>query len=358
MSVTDIATNTFRGSWMQEAELPYYLGPLRLSPYGRSELTGYSSDLYDNSIGRAWAPQDCASIPFTHLYSGIQSELWNVNGINHKIVFSANYVYAYTNQPFTLFPQLDRLNDDATNQSIRDFRPYQIIYNTPYGLNLITSPLYNPQTYAIRQLLFDRIDTLGTVEELQLDIRQRWQTKRGFPGYQHITDFMTLDLSASFFPAYNRDNFGHPWSFLSYNYLWNMGDRTSLQSTSLVDPFPGGPKVWTIGGYFNRPDRTNFYLGFRSIYPLNSRAVTAAVTYVFSPKYVATASSTYDFGTGEALSNSSCSRAWARTFRSASASRTTPCRTTSACCSTLSQPVAGQPQPWAPSAPEAAAREF
>ena len=32
--------------------------------------------------------------------------------------------------------------------------------------------------------------------------------------------------------------------------------------------------------------------------------MTAAFTYVFSPKYAITASSTYDFGTSEALSNS------------------------------------------------------
>jgi hypothetical protein len=311
VSVTDIATNTFRGSWMQEAQVPFYLGPLRLSPYGRSELTEYSSDLYGNTIGRAWGAAGIrGSIPFTHLYPSAQSELFNVNGLNHKIVLGANYVYAYTNQPYTRFPQLDRLNDDATNQMLRDIRPYQFLFNPTgvfdnHGLSLVGSPYYNtPQTYAIRRLLWDRIDTLSTVEELQMDIRQRWQTKRGFPGYQHIVDWMTLDTSATFFPAGNRDNFGHNWAFLEYNYLWNIGDRTAFNSTGWTDPFPGGVRVWTVGGYFNRPDRTNFYLGYRMIDPLHVRAVTGSVTYVFSPKYAATASSTYDFGTSEAVSNS------------------------------------------------------
>jgi len=311
VSVTDIATNTARGSWMQEAQLPFYLGPLKLTPYGRTELTGYSNDLYGNSIGRAWEAGGIrASIPFTHLYSGIQSELWNVNGLNHKMVFSTNYVYSYTNTPYTLLPQLDRLNDDATNQALRDIRPYQFEFNPNgvfgnHGLGLISSPYFNtPQTYAIRRLLWDRTDTLSTMEQLQLDLRQRWQTKRGFPGNQHIVDFMTLDTSASFFPAGNRDNFGHQWAFLEYNYLWNVGDRTAFTSTGWTDPFPGGVRVWTVGSYFNRPDRTSFYLGYRMIDPLNVRAVTASATYAFSPKYAATASSTYDFGTGEAFSNS------------------------------------------------------
>ncbi|HTU89055.1 MAG TPA: hypothetical protein VMF69_03060, partial [Gemmataceae bacterium] len=121
---------------------------------------------------------------------------------------------------------------------------------------------------------------------------------------QHIVDWMSLDLSASYFPEYNRDDYGHPWAFLQYNYLWNVGDRTALTSTGWTDPFPGGVKVWTIGGYYNRPDRTNFYLGFRWIDPLMVRAATLAMTYIFSPKYAATVSTTYDFGTGEAFANS------------------------------------------------------
>jgi hypothetical protein len=311
VSVTDVNDSTFRGSWMQEAQVPFYLGPLKLLPYGRMELTGYSRDIAGDSIGRAWEAGGLrASIPFTHLFPTVQSELFNVNGLNHKIVFGANYIYAYTNVPYDALPQLDRLNDDATNQALRDIRPYQFLFNPNgvfgnHGLSLVTSPYFNtPQTYAIRRLLFDRIDTLSTVEEVQLAINQRWQTKRGFPGYQHVMDWMVLDTYASYFPAYNRDNFGHPWSFLQYNYLWNMGDRTALASTGWTDPVPGGVRVWTGGGYFNRPDRTNFYLGYRLIDPLNVRAVTGAVTYVFSPKYAATASSTYDFGNKLAIGNS------------------------------------------------------
>ncbi|MHB1425417.1 MAG: LPS-assembly protein LptD [Gemmataceae bacterium] len=312
VSVTDVNDSTFRGDWMQEAEVPFSLGPLRLAPYGRWELTYYSRDVLGNSIGRSWEAGGVrASVPFTHLYKNVSSDLWNVNSINHKIVLNANYVSAYSNVPYTYLPQLDRLNTDAANQALRDIKPYQWLFNPNavfynHGYSLINSPYYNtPQTMAIRTLLFDRaVDTLNTIEELQLQASQRLQTKRGFPGNQHIVDWMLLDMSASYFPAANRDNFGNPWAFLRYNYLWNVGDRTALTSTGWTDPFPGGVRVWTIGGYFNRPDRTNFYLGFRYIDPLMVRAVTASVTYMFSPKYAATASTTYDFGTGEAFSNS------------------------------------------------------
>src|SRR5262249_4119370 len=134
VSVTDQNNATFRGSWMQEIQAPIPLGPFQLLPYGRWELTGYSNDLEGNPIGRSWeAGRLAASGPSTRPYPTNQSELVNVNGTNHKIVASANYVYAYTNQPYTLFPQLDRLNDDAANQMLRDIRPYQFLFN-PNGV--------------------------------------------------------------------------------------------------------------------------------------------------------------------------------------------------------------------------------
>jgi hypothetical protein len=243
-------------------------------------------------------------MPLTRLYPDVDSELWNLHGINHKIVLGANYFYAQSNEPYTRLPQLDRLNDDASDQALRDIRPLEPSFTGLNGLALATSPVFDPQLYAIRRLVEDRIDTLDSIEVLQLDIRQRLQTKRGFPGAEHIVDWMTLDLSASVFPDSKRDNFGETFGFLEYDYTWNIGDRTTLVSSGWIDPETNGPRVFTIGAFLNRPDRTNFYLGYREIEPVQSRAVSASVMYVFSPKYALTASTSYDFGTNLALSNS------------------------------------------------------
>jgi hypothetical protein len=197
------------------------------------------------------------------------------------------------------------------------------------GIFLSRSPLFDPQVYAIRQLILNRVDTLDTINELQLDLRQRWQTKRGFPGQQHVVDWMTLDLSMSIFPEAGRnslwpypvnppgvpgvpatfpnaqrDNFGETFGFLQYDWQWNVGDRTALVSTGFYDPIDNGARVFTFGTFLNRPDRTSLYLGYRQIDPVGSRAVSGALTYVFSPKYAVTASSVYDFGTSQAISNS------------------------------------------------------
>ena len=156
----------------------------------------------------------------------------------------------------------------------------------------------------MRNLLLTNPDSLDTMQVLQLDLYQRWQTKRGYPGAEHIIDWMTLDLSASIFPAANRDNFGSTVGLMQYDWTWNVGDRTALVSSGFVDPFDDGMKVFTIGAFLNRPDRTNFYLGYRQIEPLESRLVTAAVTYIFSPKYAMTFSTAYDFGPSQVQSES------------------------------------------------------
>jgi hypothetical protein len=297
VEITDQDVATARLDLSQELALPFTLGPFRLAPYATLDLTYYSEDLEHQERGRLYYGGGTrASIPFTRLYPDVQSELLNLNGINHKIVFGANYFVAHSDTPYTRLPQLDQLNDNATDQALRDIKPIEPAINPAHGLFLATSPIFDPQIYAIRQLVDNRIDTLDSIEVLQLDLRQRLQTKRGYPGAEHIVDWMTLDLSASYFPRSNRDNFGENFAFLQYDWTWNIGDRTALVSSGWMDPEDQGPRVFSIGAFFNRIDRTSFYLGYRELDPLNSEAITGAVTYIFSPKYAMTFSAMWDFG--------------------------------------------------------------
>jgi hypothetical protein len=296
--ITDLGTTTGRFDLFQNLSVPFALGPVKLVPYVNFDATYYTSDLEGQSTGRLYEAGGLrASMPLSRLYPDVCSELLNLNGIYHKIVLSANAYVAHSDVPFTRLPQLDRLNDDASDQAIRDIHPWlPQFYPGPLGTFLATSPLFDPQAYAVRKLVLDQIDTLDSVEVLELDARQRWQTKRGFPGREHIVDWMTLDLSASIFPRSDRDNFGRALAFLQYNWLWNIGDRTSLESTGWVDPIENGPRVFTFGANLNRPDNTVFYVGYRQIDPLNSKVVIGSASYQFSQKYSITASATYDFG--------------------------------------------------------------
>jgi hypothetical protein len=306
VEITDVATQTGRFDLNQELSAPFFLGPFRVVPYGVLDLTYYTRDLTGNERGRLYEGGGVrTSIPFTRIYPDVQSDLFNLNGINHKIVLSTNYYIAHSDTPFFQLPQLDQLNDNATDQALRDIKPLQPLFNPQHGLALATSPLFDPQLFAISRLVDDRIDTLDTIEVAQFDIRQRWQTKRGYPGQQHITDWMTLDLSASVFPNWSQEHVGHfsQFSYFEYDWVWNIGDRTALVSNGWFDPETNGPRVWSVGAFLNRPDRTNFYLGYRQIDLLNSEAITGSVTYVFSPKYAMTASTTYDVGTSLQLTS-------------------------------------------------------
>jgi hypothetical protein len=117
-------------------------------------------------------------------------------------------------------------------------------------------------------------------------------------------DFLTFDLSASYFPQATRDNFGHPFSFLEYATTWNVGDRTALVSNGWFEPYQNGSRYWNAGVYMNRTDRTSVYLGYRQTDPLNSKAVSLNLGYKLSPRYYLTVGANYDFGLGQALSNS------------------------------------------------------
>lgn len=327
-----IALGLGRFDLNQRISAPFDLGFVRVNPYGVVDLAYYTQSLnqtqlnpnLNTGIGQvAGIPWDSyttargdglgrfyggggveASTTASRVYGDVRNELFNLNGLNHKVTLTGNYFAAYSDQPYTRFPQLDRVFDDSLDQGYRNTRLNQTsLIPGQAGPFLALSPIYDPQQYAIRRLVENRVDTLDSMQQVRLGLDQRLQTKRGFPGAEHTVDWMTLNLSASAFPDPARDNYGEPWSFLEYLYLWHVGDRFSLSSAGWYDPFQYGARYWNVGATFNRPDGTNFYLSYRHTDPLGSRAVTATAAYRFTEKYAMNLSSTYDFGTNEALTN-------------------------------------------------------
>lgn len=299
------------------------LGPFRLTPYGVVDLAYYSKTIepappfgyvdmtsaYQTQAagerGRFYGGGGASlSLPLSRLYAEAASELFNARGLYHKVNLSANYFTGYSDTPYYNLPQLDRLNDDATDQSYRNNRPQQsAMVPGAGGLALQNAAFFDPQQLAIRRLVDDRVDTLDTMQVVQLAANQRLQTKRGFVGNEHTVDWMALDLSISLFPAKNRDNYGEAWSFLEYNYLWNLGDRVSLFSAGWFDPFEEGARYFNLGMNFGRPDGSNLYVSYRHEDPVQSRALTGILSYQLSQKYGVNVGASYDFGLNEALSN-------------------------------------------------------
>ncbi len=295
---TDVNVDTGRFDLWSEASLPFTAGPFRVAPYIVGDAAYYTANVNGDGQSRFLGGAGVrASIPFSKLYPDITSEFFNLDGIYHKINFSTNYLYARSSTSYTNLPQLDRLNDDTTDQAMRDLQYRQIFIN-PANAAFLTNfnGLVNPQTYAIRRLIDSRIDTLDSINVVQFNLENRLQTHRGIGASEHVVDWMTLSLGASLFPQPTRDNYGEHWGILEYDWTWNIGDRTALVSNGWMEPVTGGPRIFNMGGIINRPDGTNFYLGYRQIDPLNSKAVVANISYSFSQKYSIVANTVWDFG--------------------------------------------------------------
>lgn len=292
-----LQTNTTgRFDLIQDISLPFTLGAFNIVPYAAVDLTNYTEDLTGADRSRFYGGAGVrASIPFSRLYPDVRSDLFNVDGIFHKIVASVNAYAAHSDTPLSRLPQLDMLNDNTTDQTLRDIRAWQPVFN-PSNAFFLTSKLYDPQIYALRRLVDTNVDTLDSMQVIQLDLRQRWQTKRGDPAQEHVIDWMTLDVRASLYPQAQKDNFGNVWGDIEYDWVWNIGDRTALVSNGWFEPIDHGPRIFNVGMYIGRNDRTNFYLGYRQIDPLQSRAVVTSLTYAFSAKYAVTFGSNFDFG--------------------------------------------------------------
>src|SRR5262249_11496705 len=92
---TDAPDATGRFDLWQSISAPFSLGPLRLVPFGNVDLTSYSNDLTGNGRGRFYGGAGLrASLPLSRLYPDVSSDLFNLNGIYHKMLFSTTYYAA------------------------------------------------------------------------------------------------------------------------------------------------------------------------------------------------------------------------------------------------------------------------
>ena len=291
------AVDTGRADWHQRLSVPVDLGPFRLEPYGAMALTGYTEDQTGDSRARFYGGGGAKlTLPLSKLYRDVQNETLNMRGLYHKIEFGLNYFNAYSDTDPSTLPQLDRLNDDVSDYSYRAFRRFGGLYeapgqsgilfaDTPAGIATRTSPIFDPERLANRRLLQSRTDVLDSMHALQMEVRQRWQTKRGPEGNEHTVDWMTLNVGATYFPDRNRDNYGHSFGLLNYDYSLLVGDRTAITSSGWFETHEEGTRAFNLGIYFNRPDGTNLYLGYRHTDPINSRLLVLVLGYQFSQKY-------------------------------------------------------------------------
>ncbi len=316
ISNTSGTLNSGRGYTNHEIDLKLDIGRLqeyiRIVPFLQGQVVGWTNQIDGQSMGRVWGAYGLrADMTAYRVYPSVQSELFNVHGLNHKIDFEAEYRNAVSNV------NLDRIGvqDDLDDNSYETVRRYFALTNYAGG---ILPMQYDPRLLILRRgisPITGTTDIQASMQTLHMGIHQRLQTKRGPDGKRKIMDYMTLDLDTTYFPNSNRDNFGKPFGQNMYNWQWFVGDRTSLVSYGWFEFWnitgnpiyktntnhndnPFGLNVITSGINLNRPPRGSVFLGYTIVNtgPIATSAPVTTISYWLSPKWFGSTSLTYDFG--------------------------------------------------------------
>ncbi|RMG03509.1 MAG: hypothetical protein D6741_02205 [Planctomycetota bacterium] len=286
----------------QELDWPFLLGPVKIVPYALGELGHWGEDRYGEDFQRAYGQLGIrATLPVWAVNPYVTSELWNLNGLAHKVNFESEFLWADSSADMTDLPLYDPLDDN----SIEAFRRRFSVLSYGPGTGFAGPPIpyrFDERSYALRSGMASWVTAPGLeiaddLMLLRLGARQRWQTKRGLPGQERIVDWITLDTHVNFYPESSRDNFGRFVGLLDYDFRWHPGDRLTVTSYGLFDFFDSGQRLWTIGGFLSRPPRGNLYLGLRFLDgPIHSTILSGAYSYRMSDKWLSTFGMSIDLG--------------------------------------------------------------
>jgi len=291
---TPLSTQAGRFITRQEIDWPFQLGPVKIVPYALGEAGYWGEDITGEDVSRLYGQVGVrASIPAWAANPNVESMLWNVHGLAHKITFDAEFAFADASRNLDQFPLYDPLDDDAIEAFRRRFVPntFPGAAATPWPRPAIP-PQFDERFYAVRSGMAGWVTapSMEIAEDLmvfRLGMHNRWQTKRGTPGHQRIVDWLTLDVNLSFFPKDVRDNFGEVLGLLDYNARWQIGDRLALLSSGEFDFFHGGGQIVNVGAFLDRPPRGGWYAGVRLLEgPIHNTVLITSYSYRMSPKWV------------------------------------------------------------------------
>jgi len=288
-----------------EFDAPFNLGPVHFIPYFMGEASYWGEGFDGSPISRlAMATGMRSSMDMWRAYPTVQSDVFNLNGLAHRMTLEASYRLTETNRDLSTIPQFNEFDDNAQER----FRERMVV-DTWGG---VLPPWFDPRFYAVRTGAADSVmapyyELINDQQVFRLALRQKLQTKTGPPDHQRIRDWMTLDLEASFFPNPTRDDFGSAWGLLMARYAWNLSPRTSILANATYDFFTNAEQIWNVGVMSQRSERGSVYLGLVQIrgggvpgvvgeQSLSSDIVTGSYSYQMSSKWISTVGAAYDLG--------------------------------------------------------------
>lgn len=287
-----------------QLDTAFNLGPVKVMPYVMGEASHWGETYTGDSLDRLYGAAGVrSSLEFWKTFPQVESELFNLNGLAHKVTLFADYSYAQSNQPLSAVPWINEFDDNSQEQFRRRFFTNTFQGNLP--------PQFDPRFYGVRSGAGAAV-TAGAHElvddrnALTFGIQQRLQTKRGPINNQRIVNWMTLDLETTFFPQAQRDNFGENLGLYGARYNWFLGDLTTLTASAYFDTFDQAQRTYNVGIISRRSARGTAYLGYRAVEgaALRSQIVTASFSYQHSDKWISTLGTAYDLGTQQNLGQS------------------------------------------------------
>lgn len=294
----EVESEGIRAVTRQELNLPLQLGAVRIVPFVLGEIGHWQEDLTGAEVTRTLGQAGIrSSIPFVRVDPTAYNELFNINGLAHKIVLEGEYLVADASENLDRFPLYDELDDDAV-----EFFRRRFLFDTFGGTFGDNVPLrYDERNFAFRSGLQRYVN--ATSAEIADDLmmfrfgaRHRIQTKRGIPGSQRTVDWFTFDTHTTIFPEADRDNFGQEIGPSTYDMRWHIGDRTTVLSDGYFDFFGEGLRTVSLGLALSRPERSQYFVSIRSIEgPVSSNVLTSSASYRLSPKWILNYGSSVDF---------------------------------------------------------------
>ena len=106
----DYSHEGVRFATRHELDWPLQLGPVKAVPYALGEFAHWGQDINRDDLDRLyWQAGIRASLPMTRVDSSVESRLWNVHGLAHKVVFKCEAAVSGANRDLDLLPMYDQL---------------------------------------------------------------------------------------------------------------------------------------------------------------------------------------------------------------------------------------------------------
>lgn len=261
---TGSSGTTARADSRQELDVPLTLGPVKLVPFGSVRGTAWDDSPEDGGLTRFFGGGGIRGGMYLWRVYDVESALLDIHGVRHII------------------------------------QPEIIAWGA--GSTRDPNDLY----------IFDEgVEFINDADGASVAVNQRWQTKRGGPGRERITDVFTLDLEAGFFndpsdfwltdgfTSYSRPENSITRNYLSGRFAWRISDTTSLLSEANFDLNDGTLGVYNLSYVAERTPRLSYLVGYRYINETESSLLGAGVNYKLTEKHSIAVREVFDLDRGE-----------------------------------------------------------